>query len=120
MTVNTQMHTVLTGTLENRREFLNYAGVVTFGALSAGIMFSSTNALADGCEVSSWGEAWVTGVSGVFVVTGGAVILTAGTPALAFVGGIVMVIGVSTILFPTAKKVLVEKLDELENQIMGF
>ena len=72
MKASTTVKTAQTGTLENRRQFFSHAGIVMFGALTAGTMVGSREALAAGCGVSAWakmGTGAIIAVSGGFVFT---------------------------------------------------
>ena len=122
MTTENSAPTLPTGALENRRKFMTHSRYVTFGAASMGIMLPWTVALADGCDVESWGDELLDNFrrkidenkSRVLIVIAGGVVFYAGFPTL---GLTIVAAGVLGFVFPGIKEAQEDIMDELEKKI---
>ena len=122
MATENSVPTLPTGSLESRRKFITHSEYLTFGVATMGIMLPSTVALADGCDVESWGDEVLgnfrekveEGKFGVLIVITGGVVFSAGYSAA---GLIIVAAGVMGLVFPGIKKAQDEILDELKKKI---
>ena len=115
MKVSATVQTAQTGTLENRRQFFSHAGIVMFGALTAGTMVGSREALAAGCEVSAWAKI---GTGATIAVIGGFVFPQ---PVIGPVIGIAIIaFGVLGPFNDGLKECNVTLLDDLASKVKEF
>ena len=125
MKVSATVQTAQTGTLENRRQFFSHAGIVMFGALTAGTMVGSREALAGygtwtktGSRVRAW--TWIKIGAGVtIVIIGGFVYATPGI-APKYIGVVIVAYGIMGPIKDGLKELNDTLLDDLEKKVMEF